>query len=373
MKKVLTVGPMPPPRGGIASVMEEIVNSTLRQEYTFDLFSSPFVYPPAVSGVVGKNLIRVRQYLSFYKKCRSGSYRLMHLHSPGHKYLANAVYTLLARMAGIKVLLHLHGNDWNLFYPQAPWFNKPLIKGGVSLASRIVVLHSAWMKGIRELGIAAPVSVLRNMIPPARTYTAGELQEERARTGLNNDDFVVLLAGVGIAERNKGFFDLLEALPAIIAENDDLRFVFAGGDDAPGSLAVAKEIIEREKLGKWLILLGDIERERVHALMEIASIFLLPSYMEGMPIGIIEALRSRAVVITTPVGGIPDMIDDEKSGLFIEVGSPEGIADAVLRVKRDEALRERLAQEGLIAFHEKFDLDKGVEVIREIYEELERL
>ncbi len=365
------VGPIPPPRGGIASMMEDIVHSELSKEYDFDLFSRPFTFPPHVTGWFGKNMIRAKKYLRFLSKCLRGRYLFMHIHSPGHRFMQSAVYMFLARLAGIKVLLHLHGNEWDPFYVEASHRMRFLTKRGIFLASRIVVIRQVWADRIAELGYPRKVSLLRNMIPPISPSDPNILDQTRSRLNLGPDDFVVLLVGAGAVGGPKGIFDILEAVPKIAVLEDSVRFVVAGGEEEPGQMEEVLGIIEREKLGKWTRVLGDIEREEVNLLMEICSVFLLPSYIEGMPISVMEAMRSEAAVAATPVGAIPEMIEDGISGLIINVGAPDEIADSIVRLKRDDALRRKLIYGGTRVFRERFEMSQGISELRSIYREFE--
>jgi glycosyltransferase involved in cell wall biosynthesis len=371
MKKALMVGPIPPPSGGIASTMEDIVHSELSKEYDFDLFSRPFTFPPDVTGRFGKNLIRAKKYLRFLMKCLRGRYLFMHIHSPGHRFMPNAVYMLLARLAGIKVLLHLHGNEWDPFYVQVSRRKRFLTKRGLFLASRIVVIRQVWADGIAELGYPHEVSLLRNMIPAVSAGDPKLLAATRSRLNIGPDDFVVLLVGAGAVGSPKGIFDILEAAPKIAALEDSVRFVVAGGEEEPGQMEEVLGIIEREKLGKWMRILGDIEREEVNLLMEICSVYLLPSYIEGMPISLMEAMRSDAAIVATPVGAIPEMIENGISGLIINVGAPDEIVDSVVRLKRDDVLRQKLVEGGRRVFRERFEISQGIAKLRAIYKEFE--
>jgi glycosyltransferase involved in cell wall biosynthesis len=350
--------------------MEDILGSELASDYNFDVFEGPFTYPSGVKGPVGKNLVRARKYFEFYRRCRLGGYRLAHIHAPSHHFLANGVYVLLARLAGLKAALHLHGNDWDAFYVKAPWFKKLLIRVALRPATRIFVLQKAWAERIRELGRGNRVSVLPNMLPDRPRASEAALREIRRSVGLAPDDFVILLVGVGVAGRDKGIFDLLKAIPDIVREEDCVRFVLAGADEIPGQTAAAKRLIEEENIGKWIRILGDVEREDVLKLMDAASVLLLPSYIEGMPMSILEAMRAGIPVVATPVGAIPDMIEDGESGVLIRRAAPEDITRAALRLKRDVEFRRRIAEGGRKVFTERFDIAKGVEALGSAYREL---
>ncbi len=369
-KRILVVGPVPPPRGGIASLMLDLVGSELNQYYDFELFARQFTFPKWAKGPVSRNIIRALKYLRYLLKCIHGRYSLIHVHSPGHRFLQSAVYMLLARVKGIKTLLHLHGNEWAPFYDDKTSFQQFLILTGLRRASRIVVIRENWVEKLQGLGLEAKVSLLPNMIPGAKDPDPEDMDRTRRKLEIGPDDFVVFLAGAGAVGRDKGMLDILDAVGPVSRELDSVRFVVAGGEEMPGQMEHVINVIQERNLHKWMRIMGDMDREDVLAIMDIASVFLLPSYIEGMPISIMEAMRSSTPVVATPVGAIPEMIEHEDSGLIIRVGSPEDIKDAVLRIAFDDSLRDRLIQQGLETFHAKFDLKNGAQKVRMIYEEL---
>ena len=70
MKKVLMLGPVPPPYGGIAAVMDTILHSSLTKEYSFDIFEREGIFPRGYSGFIGKNVFRLKRFLRFFKELR---------------------------------------------------------------------------------------------------------------------------------------------------------------------------------------------------------------------------------------------------------------------------------------------------------------
>jgi glycosyltransferase involved in cell wall biosynthesis len=146
-----------------------------------------------------------------------------------------------------------------------------------------------------------------------------------------------------------------------------VRFVFVGAEEKVGEMKQLMEFVRREKLAPWVVFAGGVEREKVPIYLGLANVFLLPSFDEGMPVAIIEAMRGGVPVISTRVAAIPDMIEDGASGLLINPGAPEEIAEAVLRIRRDPSLRARLAEGGKKVFDEKFEFSRGIEEIRNLY------
>ncbi len=366
MQKVLMVGPVPPPYGGIASVLDDIVHSELRKEYRFEIFERAPRIP--AGGFLKRNLFRARRVLRFFKTVKNGNYRLVHLQASSPAFVQTTLYIILARVAGTKVLLHLHGTDWDSFYPDVSWVQKLVTKCGLYMANCVVVLYETWVEYIESICPAADVSVLKNRVHEQEVPAPDLVEKTRQSLNLNRDNFVVVT--VGSVGRRKGYFEILKAVPLVVSEDDSVRFVFVGGEEKPGEMTQTKEICEREKLHRWVRITDERDRDEVPLFLGIADLFLLPSFYEGVPITIIEAMRSGVPVVSTPVAGIPELIEDGVSGMFVSPGAPREIAEAVLLLRRDDALRRKLATGGKEAFHEKFEFSKGIAQLRELYESM---
>ncbi len=368
MKSVLVVGPVPPPYGGIASVLEDIVTTDLSKEYLFEVFDRSAVFPPDAEGLIGKNVFRAKRFLRFFSKVRSGEYHFVHIHSSDPVFLGTTIFMLLSRLAGVKILLHVHGTDWSSFYSEAAPFKKLYTRIGLELPAKMVVLYQLWVDKVKELRPRADVRILRNFVHAQDPPDSSEIEEARQSLGLTKENFVVLT--VGSVGKNKGSFEILKAVPKVISQDSSVRFVLLGGEERPGNMAQLKSIVNDQKLGPWVQLTGEMEREKVPSFLGFADIFLLPSFWEGMPVTIIEAMRSELPIISTPVAGIPDMIENRVSGLLINPGSPDEIAETVLWLKRDKELREKLAAGAKARFEEKFEFSRGIEEIRAIYQSM---
>lgn len=366
MKRVLMLGPVPPPYGGIASVMEAIMNSELSKEYSFDVFERS-----AFSATLSKfkrNLFRVKRFIKFFQRCRLGKYDFVHIHSADPVFMGTIVFMLLARICRNRILLHMHGTDWEDFYSKNSQLTKLLIKLGLKLPTYIVVLYSLWADNIKKLCPNARLFVVRNLVHRSRPPDANKLIELRENLSLEDNSFVVLT--VGTVGHRKGSFDILKAVPQVIKSKPSVRFVFVGGEEQTGEMDQLKKILQEEELGKWIKLVGEIRREDIPKFMAIADVFLLPSYIEGMPMAIIEAMQVGLPVISTRVGGIPEMVEDGKSGILINPGAPSEIANAVLYLMQDPEIRQKFGQRSKQIFEEKFEFSKGIKEVMHLYEML---
>ena len=117
MKNILMVGPVPPPTGGIASVMEDIIHSELDSEYSFELFPRPD-FEQSITRTIPRNIARTKQLVSFFFKLWRGNYYLVHIHSPDGAFRSTILFILLARLARTNMLVHMHGTGWDEFYTE---------------------------------------------------------------------------------------------------------------------------------------------------------------------------------------------------------------------------------------------------------------
>ncbi len=362
------VGPVPPPYGGIAAVMENILYSELAQEYRFDVFNKSDLFAPQVSGWWERNYLRIKRWVTFFFMVARGDYAFVHLQGSVWVFNGVVLYMLIARLAGAKILLHLHGTNWKWFYGEASRPKRFLARLGLRLPEKIIVLYDEWAQKIKEVEPSADVVVIPNWISAAPLPAGTDPQETMNRLRITAQDFVII--AVGNVGWRKGTFDILKAVPIVARSVDNVRFVFAGNEEFPGQWREIMEQVEANSLHEWVRFPGELPREVVISLLHVAHVFLLPSHSEGMPIAVIEAMKAGLPIVVTPVGGIPDMVQHEISALLIPPDSPEAIADAVIRLARDADLRERLGRAAQRAFSEKFAVSEGIQQLAKIYAEL---
>jgi len=139
---------------------------------------------------------------------------------------------------------------------------------------------------------------------------------------------------VGRLIKDKGIFELLEAMTEILKHVDCHLLIAGDGNEK-------EEIIRRIKnfkLENSMSLLGYLDATKLHEVYLKSTILIHPSYREGFPTAIIEAMSFGLPIITTPVGGIPDHLQNGVNALFIKPKDPEAVANAVVRLLNDPKL-----------------------------------
>ena len=149
--------------------------------------------------------------------------------------------------------------------------------------------------------------------------------------------------------------------------NPDARVCLIGGRDLPPYQAR----IDEAEIGDRVSLLGLRPHEETRRWVRAADVFVLPSYSEGLPVSVMEAMAAGCAIVCTDVGGIPQLIEDGKQGLLVAPGSDEELAHALARVIGSPEIREGIAAAGRERIRE-FDTSRKVQEILTLYREVTR-
>ena len=261
----------------------------------------------------------------------------------------------LCRAIGIPVVLHLHAAQLSQFYQSLPRPLQRLTCWVFSLPASVVVLGTAARRFVvEELGVpAARVEILNNGVPEPR------LRRERALAGS-----VRRILFVGNLSERKGVSDLLEALARPSLRDGSLEVTLAGGGDVAGYEAKARQL----GIGGFVRFEGWVDQQRVAQLMARADVLVLPSYDEGLPLVILEALAHGIAVVCTPVGEISSVLQDRVNARFVVPGDVDGLAAALHEVLHEPGLTEALARNGRAIYEEQFCLPRFFSSVARIHQ-----
>jgi glycosyltransferase involved in cell wall biosynthesis len=133
---------------------------------------------------------------------------------------------------------------------------------------------------------------------------------------------------IGRLGREKGILRFLEAVLKVSLEREDVTFLIGGGGELQDKV---EEYLSLKNLGNRVKFVGWIPHNEIPAYLNQLKLFVLPSYTEGLPNIVLEAMACGTPVLTTPVGAIPDVIKHEETGFIMEDNSPECIARNIVR------------------------------------------
>lgn len=188
-------------------------------------------------------------------------------------------------------------------------------------------------------------------------------QQLRARWDI--PDAAPVMMTVARLSREKGLDVLIEAAGIVRQRHPDARFVLVGDGPLEGNLA---EQIRRRGLHDTVRLAGF--HADVPSVLSAADVFVLPSYMEGMPNAVLEAFAARLPVVASAVGGLAEVIEHERTGLLIPPGDAGGLSAAVCRILDERELAGRLAKAGAERARERFSIQRVTDEYESLYRKL---
>jgi len=176
---------------------------------------------------------------------------------------------------------------------------------------------------------------------------------------------VPVVGVIAILRRKKGHHVLLDAIPGVLAEVPDALFVFAGNGPQEENI---KNRIRELGLEKNVRLLG--LRPDVEVVLKGIDLFVLPTFQEALGTSILEASAMERAVISTRVGGVPEVVRDGRTGLLVEPDNAEELQGAIIKLLKDPGLRERMGREGRKLVEADFSTIRMVQKLHGLYSTL---
>ena len=228
-------------------------------------------------------------------------------------------------------VLQFHGSDPEKLHRVGRLHPFRLATGRlVAAADASLVLSREEQRCWREIFPEHPFHVVKNPLVP---LSGVEGRDPRDPEG----PVTFLFVGRMIPE--KGVFDLLEAFAAVSAE-EDVRLLLAG--EGPSLLAVREAVGDRGLAGRVEVA-GYVSGGDLAAVYRRADALVLPTYWkEGFPTAISEAMQAGLPVVTTPIRGAVDYLEEGRHARFVEAGNPAALARVLRELARDPSLRERM-------------------------------
>ncbi len=171
-----------------------------------------------------------------------------------------------------------------------------------------------------------------------------------------------LVGYIGGLSRTKGTLNLVQAIPRILEKEGSIRFLIGGEGQLQGKV---EECLDRENISTKAKFVGWIPHDELPKYLNELKLLILPSYTEGLPNVILEAMACGTPVLATAVGAIPDLIKDSKTGFIMEDNSPECIAGNVIRALSHSNL-EKIAGNARALVEQDYTYEAAVERYRNI-------
>jgi glycosyltransferase involved in cell wall biosynthesis len=231
-------------------------------------------------------------------------------------------------------------------------------------ADRVITLCAPFAKElIHHRGVDAHrIEIIKNAIEPRPPATAREISQLRADLGITANEIVILT--VGRLSPEKGHIDLIRAFKELVGGNNalPLRLLIVGDGVERVALAAASA-----SLGKKVLLVG--HRNEIWPFYGLARVFALPSYSEGSPMVIFEAMLAGLPIVATSVGGVPETLRDGQTALLLPPRDSHALRVALERLLTDDALAAELGRAAGAAV-EQYSAERYCRRLSRIYESI---
>ncbi|WP_275658269.1 glycosyltransferase family 4 protein [Vibrio sp. Isolate25] len=292
-------------------------------------------------------LVKVIYYFVFY---RVG---LAHIHVASRgSYLRKALLVRLIKVLGGKVILHLHGAEFRDFYAnECDEKRQKHIRDTFEMADVVIVLSSQWIDWARATFTRSEHFQL--------VYNAVPSLELPAKT--NPSPVISFLGRVG---ERKGIQDLLTAMVRVKQQCPNVKLLIGGDGEVEKYRAMARDL----GLEAQVEFLGWVSGQHKLDVLQRTQIYCLPSYNEGFPMGVLEAMSAGIAVVSTYAGGIPDAIANGKEGLLVDAGDADALADALIELLNNQEMNQYYTQNAKQKFDEHFSVQAIIPQVQRIYD-----
>ncbi len=365
---VLQVGPMPPQIGGMETFFGDLVRSLQPHVHVIVLNiaklklqkGGKYAIKTGYVGAFKRNiLITLHSYLyslrHFIKYLMLLSFRhihVVHIHTASFtSFWEKAALVAVAKLFRKAVVLHVHGALFKEFYHSSRSSLKRLIRRTLQACDALIVLSDSWRDFFTSIVNSQRIYVVENGIDVS-PFEHMRLERETIR-----------LFHIGEVSARKGIYDLLNALKDLKEQNTPFYVDIVG----PGELEAASALIAENHLQDFVTLHGPKRGQAKYAFFERASVFVLASYAEGLPIAIIEALAAGLVVISTTVGGIPDLIKPKQNGFLVAPGDTKALSESIQAVIENAEWRQHVSDNNRKLAFEKYNIKICAQKVAHIY------
>lgn len=344
-------------KGGIAAVTNGYYGSRIETDYNVR-----YVESYCDTSKIKMILKALSAYIEFGKVLRDFKPELIHIHSSfGGSFYRMQPFIYMAKKRGIPILDHCHGADFETFYVKASAGKKNRIKTVFGYFTKVIVLSEEWKERLSTFFPKEKLMVINNYCKPVELRQVSELADKRFKA-----QQILFLGELG---RRKGGYDFCDIVSDVVKRFPDARFVFAGSGSKEDETRI-KGSLDQMGLMDNCLFPGWVRGADKEKLLKESTLFLLPSYQEGLPMAILDAMAYGLPVVSTNVGGIPQLIVNSENGYIAEPGDHVKIAEGICRVLDNEDDYKTLSSESHRIARENFGFEAHLDKLEKAYEEI---
>jgi len=210
------------------------------------------------------------------------------------------------------------------------------------------------------------IRVIHNGVDTKKFQPASDKRKAKQELDFNPDDIAIL--SVGRLYARKGLFTLIESMPAVVRKFPRAKFIISGKGQSD---EMKKLVAHAQKLGVIdnIVFTGYYPDRKLPRLYQAADVFAFSTFYENLPFAVLEALSTGLPVVTTSVGGIPEMIDDGRNGFLVQPFNTHELSDRILYYLEHPSAAAEMALMARKVIEERFDWRLIVKKVLAVYDE----
>ena len=281
---------------------------------------------------------------------------IIHMHfSERGSFYRKYIILKIGKIFKKKIIIHMHGAEFKQIFESSNQKIKYKITEFLRESDKVIVLGESWENYVNSIDSDIKTIIMPNSVQYPEYIVA------RAKNNIN----ILFLA---VLTRRKGIFDLINAANIILKNNKitdkKIKFTIAGSGESEND---AKKMVKELGLDKNFEFVGWVNNEKKNQLLRNSQIFVLPSYNEGLPMAILEAMSYGIPVITTNVGSIEDVIKNDRTGLIHSPGKIEELVKCIEVCINDEKKWQEFSSNGKQLIEHRYNKEKYFENMENLY------
>ena len=332
-------------KGGIAAVVSGYYGSKLERDY--DMI---YVESYKDGGKLTKLFKGICGYFHFVKVLLVDRPDIVHMHSSfGPSFYRSLPFIYMSSWAKKPMINHIHGSEFDKLYTNASERKKKLVRKAWGKCNRFIVLSESWKERFSEVIPNEKMTVIEN-------YSI-------VKDGINRSQCHNQVLFLGAINQMKGCYDMVDVTKRVAEVVPDIKMVVAGAGEIEQvkSKAIAGGVAEHFAFPGW------VRGEQKEKLLKESDVFFLPSYTEGMPMSVLDAMGYGLPIVASNVGGIPRIVHEGENGFMREPGDTAGFAEAIIQIMTSDAMRINMGKQSMEIVKERYSLEKHIELLENVY------
>lgn len=347
------LGNDPSVKGGITSVISQL----LAHDWNAEGVDMKFIPTYVETNNVKKILFFAKAVKRIQREFKTNKPDVVHMHmSYKGSFTRKFFLHKLCKKNGIPDIIHLHGSEFKKWFDESDDKKKEEIKTLLKESAGVIVLGDKWKEVVKKIEPTTRAVVVNNTVRIPNCKVEWNLP------------IIVLFMGVLI--KRKGVADLIRAVDILKKKNrlNNVKFVIAGSGVEEAEL---KTMCKKLELDKYINFVGWTSGEKKERLFRESQMLVLPSYNEGLPVSILEAISYGMPVVATCVGDISAAIIDGENGYLVEPGDVDALANSIYKLISEKANWQKKSESARKISISQFDETVFFETILNLYRKME--